>query len=58
MFYGYNPAYFLTFLSLVLYPFENILIELYGELASGLDPWLSLVAEGLGGSADLSWPHI
>ena len=58
MFYGYNPAYFLAFLSLAFYPLENVFIKLLREVQAGSGSWLSVVADGIAGSADLAWPLI
>ena len=58
MFYGYNPSYFVAFLSPVLYSFEDSFTKLYRELQAGTGSWVFMLVDGMGASADLAWPHI
>ena len=57
MFYGYNPAYFLAFFSVVLYLFGSIPFKAFHSFWASTAPELSNVLDRFGSSYELEFPQ-
>ena len=57
MFYGYNPAYFIAFFSVVLHLFGSVPLKAFRSFWASSAPELSNVLDRFGGSYELEFPQ-